>query len=577
LEKQRRQKQKDPVKSVRNFIEDNLKIQTKEGSLIPFKLNFTQDYIMSIFELIWSANLPLRAIILKARQHGVTTLAQGIGMENTSQHKYKTAKTVSYSDGSVLNIYSMSDRFYRHLPENLKPAQRYYTKKSLVFQDVTNLENSLDSRIIVDTAKNLFSGRSETIQFLHVSEMAMMDRAKPLMLSLMNAVPKKPKTTVIIESTARGNDSYFKDVWDTASSLEDVLEGKTLSSGKTNYIKIFIPWFWNVEYSMDVPKDFRLTVVDTPDYGNEREIMEEFGLTLNQMVWRRDTILNECGKDLQLFHQEYPASPEEAFIASGRLRFNTASLKKMAGATNKWKWKGNLLVVETALQAEEHYGVAEPVIDFEEDDYGNLSIWRKPDIKDEYVIGVDVAEGIEVVPGESKDTDWSVASVFRRNPFEKVAMYRSREVPEVFSNEVYRLGFWYNYAWLVIEKNKDGNAVLANLRDIYSMLFYKIELDQKTNKKTKKFGWDTNLVTKPIMISDLAGMIMTGNIIIPCDLTIKEYLNYIIDARGKTRAKYGKHDDIVMADALALQGHFLMPMVDHNAKPLIVRRFGKKR
>jgi hypothetical protein len=551
---------------IREFIEKYLWIRDKEPKLNLLKLNTTQNLVMDIIETLWEYNKPVRIIILKARQQGISTLIQAILFVITIHTKLMYAKTVSYDVDSATALYEMAERYYRKLPKQLQPPTKYYTKKSLVFRDMENDDEDLDSRITIDSAKKIESGRSLTLQLLHISEMGMMEDIAKLLASLRNSVPKNPLSFVAVESTAQGAGNDFHDQWLKASTLDEVLSGE-VKEGHTNYVKIFIPWYIHDEYKITVPKKFKLYKHDHEIYGNEKQEMETYGLTLEQMAWRRDTIVNECDGDIEIFRQEYPANEDEAFISSGRLRFDKSAIHFYRENVKNPDKTGELFTVETLEEAEKHYGGDAPDIEFQEDPNGKLLIYEMPKISKIrpenncfYAIGCDVSEGL-LVEGNRKP-DPSAISVWKRVPYEKVASWRGWIEPDDLAWILYQLGYFYNYAWIGVEKNNHGYTTNKILQDIYPFLFYKTVIDEKTEKETKKFGWETNRATKPYMIDQLARLFRQKAAKIPDKQTIDEYSWYTIYNNGKTRAPYGKTDDIIMADAIALQVHTLMPYPD---------------
>jgi hypothetical protein len=82
------------------------------------------------------------------------------------------------------------------------------------------------------------------------------------------------------------------------------------SKGRSEYMPIFVPWFWQQEYKRSAPNGLDLS----PE---ELEYQEAFGgLSLEQMAWRRNKIDTDFRGDVSLFDQEYPASAELAFASS---------------------------------------------------------------------------------------------------------------------------------------------------------------------------------------------------------------------------------------------------------------------
>jgi hypothetical protein len=567
----------DP-QAARKWIEKYAYIQTKKQEIKIIKLNRAQDEYQKIHEALTAANLPVRIAVLKARQLGISTVTQCNNAYSATQFSNKRAKTISYSTESAADLFDMSERIYRLLPDDVKPPIRYHTKTKLVFLDKNNSSESLDSRIIIDTAKNLYSGRSQTIHNLHISEMGMMQNVARLLISLMNAVAPEPNTSSTVESTAMGADNFFKEFWDSCSTLEQVLTGTVdVNEGKRDYVKLFIPWFYGDEYVRKPPKGFKLYNYEHPRFGNEKELEHIYHWTKEQFAFRRWAIINLCNGDIEIFHQEYPSNEMEAFIAGGRLRFDKPSVTFYVNNVKEPVEIGELYEAESEEQAKKHFGRNVPEIIFEKNPSGLLQIWEHPDSKCNYVIGADVAEGIEVVPGDPKRTDYSVGSVFRRDPFKKVAQIRGKIEPDVFADYLYLLGWYYNLAWICCEKNKDGNYVNKILDDRYSFVFYKIILDEKTERKTRKVGWTTDTVTRPIMIGDLAKVIRERSMINYSEDSAREYMNFIINSRGKPEAKFGANDDVVFADSLALEAHLIMPALERRHTVLNTRVFGYRR
>jgi len=543
---------------MRDYIEQNLWIRDKDANLVPFILNKTQIYVMEIIETLWRAGIPVRLIVLKARQEGVSTLFEAIGFSLSHNIPRIYSQIISYDDGSVTSLYEICQRYYDNLEEAKKRPTKYYTKQSLHFSD-------LDSKILIDTARNVKVARGKTINFVHISEMAMMENVKSLLASIRNAVPKRPNTFVGVESTAMGIGNDFHSQWEKGATLQQVLDGVTTAMGKSSYVKIFIPWTWDAGYSMK------------KIYGNEKEYMETYKLSLPQMAWRRDTIANECDGSVELFQQEYPINETEAFLASGRTRFHKGALTKYWELRREPDYIGKLSIFETLEEVQEHYGGDEPEIIFENDAYGKLSIWEKPKFKPnpgivepvfgkdyfEYIIGSDVAEGIEVDSTKRGDdsTDWSVARVWKRYPYGLVAMLRCKLEPDEFAEELMKLGFYYGSPWIAVENNNHGFFVNKFLQEHYPMLYYYIVVDEKTNRKTKKFGWRTDQNTRPYMIDEFAKMLKKKTAKIPDEIGLKEYQTFTVYPTGKVKAQRSKHDDIVIADCITYAAHLQMPML----------------
>ena len=555
---------------MRDYIENNLWIRDKDTNLVPFILNRTQLYVMKIIETLWLAGIPVRLIVLKARQEGISTLFEAIGFALASNLPRIWSQIISYDDGSVTSLYEICQRYYENLEDEKKHPTKYNTKSSIHYSD-------LDSKILIDTARNVKTARGKTINFVHISEMAMMEYVKDLLASVRSSVPKRPNTFVGVESTAKGIGNDFHSQWEKGSTLEQVLAGITTALGQSSYVKIFIPWTWDDGYVLKPHADFKLHNHDHKIYGNEVDYQKTYKLTLPQMAWRRDTIVNECDGSIEVFQQEYPINEAEAFLASGRTKFNKVAMAHYWELRKEPEKLGRIDIFETLEEVEEHYGGDTPDLIFEKDPYGDLQIWEdpkfKPDVgkvdpefgKDwfEYIIGSDVAEGIEVDSTQrGKDaTDWSVARVWKRYPWELVAMLRCKLEPDDYALELMKLGFYYGTCWIASEQNNHGFFVNKFLKNHYPMLYYYEVQDEKTDRKTRKFGWRTDQNTRPYMIDEFSKMLKLKTAVIPDETGLKEYLTFTVYPNGQIKAQRSKHDDIVMADCITYGAHLQMPML----------------
>lgn len=347
-------KLKQILKDSEKYMQRFLKIRTKSGSMVNFKLNSSQKRLNDKINELKRDGKPVRIIILKARQMGFSTLTEGRIFFETATTKLTNSFIIAHKEEASTNLFNMSKLFYEELPLLLRPMKKASNAKELIFENPTpNLEEKqkapgLRSKIKIDTAKNLDAGRSSTIHNLHASEVAFWDNAETVMLGLMQAIPNTPNTMAVIESTANGVGGYFYDMWQKAKR------------GENDFVAMFFPWYEHDEYRMEVPKDFTLT-------DEEKELKALYNLTDDQLVWRRWAIRNNCGGDVEQFKQEYPSNDEEAFMTSGRPRFNIPVL-------NKWYQQAT-----TGERGNLEYGV------WQQEDKGPIEIWKKPEPGKRYV------------------------------------------------------------------------------------------------------------------------------------------------------------------------------------------------
>jgi len=290
-EKQIRQRLKDDFP---HYASKCLKIRTKEGVVAPLELNQAQLYIHARITEQEKEHGRVRAIMLKGRQQGASTYTEGRYYWHTSHRKGIQTFILTHEAEATRNIFGMAKRYHDNCPALVKPSTTGDSAKELVF-------GGLDSSYKVGTAGNKSTGRSGTTQLFHGSEVAFWQHADEHAKGVMQTVPDLPGTEVILESTANGVGNYFHQQW------------KAAEAGESDFIAIFIPWFWQKEYRKKCPAEFSET-------DEEVKLKEHYSLDSEQLAWRRAKIteLAANGMDgLKSFMQEYPMNAAEAFQMTG--------------------------------------------------------------------------------------------------------------------------------------------------------------------------------------------------------------------------------------------------------------------
>jgi hypothetical protein len=275
-----------------------LRIRAKDGSIVPLILNRAQSYLHNRLEAQRSETGKVRALVLKGRQQGISTYIGGRFYHRVTHARGQRCFILTHEQGATDNLFGMVARYHENCPELVKPHTGASNAKELYF-------DRLESGYAVGTAGSKAVGRSQTVQLFHGSEAAFWPFADEHFAGVVQAVPDLPGTEVLLESTANGVSGEFFERWQQAEA------------GDGDYIPIFIPWFWQTEYSRETPPDFSLS-------DEEREYKDAYGLRNDQMLWRRVKI-SEL-KDDALFRQEYPATASEAFQNTGHDSFIPAQL-----------------------------------------------------------------------------------------------------------------------------------------------------------------------------------------------------------------------------------------------------------
>jgi hypothetical protein len=275
--------------------------------------------------------LPMRAIILKARQLGFSTWTEAKIAQRLTQLPYQRAVVVAQDVKTAGEIFNMTTLMHSHLPTeqelglgfNLKPdvigaSFSPNGRKFITFGErskrLREQGRSWSSQLDIDTAESSEAGRGQTRNLVHLSEVGRWpdkatDGTTSKMISVLNSVPHEPETLVVLESTARGLNHFYRRWISACEGAGDPSTGET-------YTTIFVPWWRDPRYSMPLTDEARARLLDTLD-DDEEALIAGFDCTPEQLLWRRMQIRTQHKGDVELFRQENPATAEEAFIGSG--------------------------------------------------------------------------------------------------------------------------------------------------------------------------------------------------------------------------------------------------------------------
>jgi len=271
-----------------------LKIRTKKGRVEPFALNKAQRHIHACLSEQKRLTGKVRALILKGRQQGASTYTEGRFYWLVSHRKGVRAFILTHEAESTSALFEMAERYHDHCPILVKPQTGASNARELYF-------DRLDSGYKVGTAGNKSVGRGTTIQYFHGSEVAFWPHAAEHAKGILQAVPDAPDTEVILESTANGIGNYYHQQWQAAEA------------GESEFIAIFVPWYWQQEYRKPLPEDFSRTA-------EEDELADLYRLDDEQIMFRRFKIAELAAEGVDgksAFRQEYPMTAQEAFQVTG--------------------------------------------------------------------------------------------------------------------------------------------------------------------------------------------------------------------------------------------------------------------
>ena len=244
--------------------------------------------------------------------------------------------------------------------------------------------------------------------------------------------------------------------------------------------------------------------------------------------------------------QEYPSDPDEAFLRSGRPVFN---LDKLREVEPRDPAVGDLVIAN-----------GDPV--FFPGDGGLLSVWERPQPNGVYVVGADVAEGLD-------HGDFSSAHVIDARNLRLVAHWHGKVDADLFGEAVLNgLGRWYNNALVGVESNNHGLTTLKFLqRTRYRNIYRERRHTQRNPEQSEALGHRTTQTTKPLVIDDLVAVMRDGKLDMPCERTLRELRTFVRDERGRMHGS--PFDDRTMSLAIAvwMLRYVWLPEYKVDAKP----------
>lgn len=438
-------------------------------------------------------NKHTRNLILKSRQLGFTTLEAVDMLDDTLFQRNQDSLFIAQDLETAKDIF---DNKIKLAWDNFPLNDRYESDLNSARKLKVGFGDKTSSSIAVDN-----SGRAGTYHRLHITEFARLcrmfpDKAREVLEGSIPAVPTDGR--VDIESTADGSDGLFYDLfwnaWDRGEPTH-----------QTQFKAHFYNWQWDEEIEttdiIDVPAEFR-------------EYQRKHNLTDKEIsyYYLKFLSLGETERNWHTMKKEYPTTPEEAFESSGNKLFDSEKL---------------------GLQK-----TSQPI-----KEYNNFRIFEDYKLGHRYAMGCDVAEGI--------GRDSSTIALWDFTPAKPriVAEYANNQVaPDMFAYEIKNLGEKYELPLVAVERNNHGHTTISKLREIYP--------DRHIHKvdDKDKYGWQTNLVSKPKMLYDLNTAISEELIELISSRIISEARRYDKDDLHITKGnEETKHYDLLIAVAIGFQ------------------------
>lgn len=498
----------DPI----DYIAKYVMIKDLNDKIVPFRINPVQREYLRLKELIPTPKTTGKRILtLKARRMGITTIEQGFSYALCRTRRNTECLTLAQTDKDTRKIFEMVLRMHKYDPNKARLDKD--RRDAIAYRD-------LETEFSIGTAGSTALGRGAQKSKVHGSETAHWNISDVDCDNLTVGLNETARMgEIVYETTANGLGGWYYERWQEATQ------------GKGLWSPIFLGWYLDARNSIASTPQEREELIDTLD-AEEVWLVENFRCDAGKLLWRREK--KKVGE--KLFKQEYPATPEEAFMFSGTAYFNTDVID---GLYKKCK---------------------DPI-----SDSGGMAIWKRPEKGHKYVVGVDTSEGNE----SSDDTPIAVLDY---QTGEQVARYNRKLKPHLLGALSVKMAKEYNGALLAIENNNTGHSVLNTVmnQEMYQKVYWHEDLVTDNPKESNTPGWRTTAKSRPLLLSELDEALEKGYMTVHDKLFLTQCRVFRDNGYGKVESsrKTGNHGDLVFAWGIAWQAR--KSKMNHTLTPIFV-------
>lgn len=540
-------------------------------------LNRPQRKMVGLFESMRRADLPVRVICLKARQWGGSTCSQlYMAWLQLVWQTGLNSLIIAHQRSATDEIKDMFDRLMRSYPPALlaghgeTPSGKENRLSPVGRSGAAFRLESRNCKIKIGTAERPDSCRGGDYNLVHLSEVGVWKKTlgkqpEDIVRSACSGILYRPMTMIVYESTANGTGNFFHREYEAART------------GNSQFRPLFVAWHEIDQYSLTLDDEARralaghlLATRESDTARSEREEsgrylwwLWEKGVTLEAISW----YMTERAKfrDHAQMAAEYPSDDIEAFAHSGARVFDRYAVERTGRTCIHPPMRGE--IDGAAVEGTDTLRS----LRFNESASGNLLVWQLPE-KDETEIVTDRYLAVVDIGGRSDKSDWSVIAVFDRLMMADggrpvvVAQWRGHSDIDLLAWRAVRIAAFYENALLVIESNTlethdrersvegDQSAFILNqIREVYPNLYARRRSEEDIRLGLPvKYGFHTNISTKPMIISSLVRIIRENLYVERCRECIDEFIQYERRQNGSYGAITGCHDDMLMTRAIGL-------------------------
>lgn len=526
-----------------------VKVQDKNSKrMVPFILRRPQRRLFALIYGQMQQKVPIRVVLLKARQWGGSTLIQIFmaWIQLFHRQSWHSAIVTDVED-QARNIRAMYSRVGDYYPDVLPKIE------------FKNFEGSTKNKIIPSRKSIIYmasmqrpdSLRSADIMMAHLSEVGLWrdtqgKSPEDVVQTVAGSVPMEELSMIVVESTAKGVGNYFHRLYQGAER------------GDNGFAPLFIPWYGIETYMLPFPSDDSLREFITSMSDTEQQYFE-LGATLEGIHWYRTKMRSE-GYDTWRMGCEFPTTTAEAFQSTGRRAHSPIYTALMRKGCIPAKYVGELTA--DAMQGKEAIGKS---LSFTAQAGGTFWVWEmpesEPEMRNRYIVSMDIG-------GRTDSADYSVISVIDRADLidggveRCIATARFHLDQDLAIWRAVQVAAFYNKALLVVEanslnsKSSEGDhslTILDEIKDLYPNLYARGDVRSINERRPVRYGFFTSSASKTDLVTQMNKRMREQSYIEYDARAIDEADIYEIKSNGTYGAVEGEHDDIYMSRAIGLK------------------------
>jgi len=565
--------------------------------MIPFRRNFAQEALNSVYCDLQAQGRPIEIQSLKARQLGITTDSTSRGLHRALFIPNTSGALASSDEDKTWKFIEMMQRSLLGQPWWLVPDDIKEYKSGEVF-----IESAKRNMTISVQHGRQTSGisRGDTINYYHLSEIPDFDKPKALIdASLLKARHPTPLTFGMLESTANGRNDYWHELWKNNQ--------RRWSSGIGEFCPVFLPWYMGtdiyptrtwVEVVAPIPTGWNPPefIINHAQKAREyvlsqrvlwRALGLDWRMPLEQMwfYWVQYSEAKIEGEEaLAKFYSEMPANDLEAFQSRHGMVFSIELVQqyqdKAKPPLRVYGLQGEGIPAPLWPESSETTGeiglrtmywdsgedkcytcTFTPVREPHADGLDRLVVWELPIPGNEYGVSLDGAEG--------KGLDRTVLTVVRKG----TPLSPAEIVAELATDKVATLEIWpvwlallklfspvysgeYTWALAAPETNRGGDAALMELRKRgYPNIYIRQRPDSRLKLLTPKYGWETTPKSRDQLIQWTLLIVKGQWAQLNSPWLVDELRDFVVNqlqTKIRLEAGAGSHDDRIFAFIICL-------------------------